>query len=80
MRLANKTALNNSLFEKLLGIAMFVIGTIPFTLLFDNVSFSYIFASAMFFLAGGILEWQAHQSSRDEHADDMGMISPRAKF
>jgi len=59
---------------------MFVIGGMPFTLLFDNVSFSYIFASAIFFLAGIILEWQAHQSSRDEHADDFGMISPRVKL
>lgn len=80
MRLVNKTVFDNSLFEKLLGAGMLIIGGLFLTLLFNDINFSYIFAVILFFISGIILEWQSKQSSRDEHANDMGMISPRANF
>lgn len=80
MRLTNRTPFDNSLFEKLLGIFLFLIGGGILFYDFQNLNAYQIFATSLFFLGGGILEWQATQSSRDEHAHDMGMISPRREL
>jgi len=58
MRLANKTFFNNSLFEKLLGIFLFIIGGGFLFTDFENLSIPRIFATVLFFFGGGILEWK----------------------
>ncbi len=80
MRLTNKTPFDNSLFERLLGVIMFIIGAGLLFSDFENLDLPHVVATSIFFLAGGILEWQSYQSSRDEHANDMGVISPRAQL
>ncbi|MDA1346629.1 MAG: hypothetical protein O3C48_05370 [Crenarchaeota archaeon] len=53
---------------------MFLIGGGLLFYNMEKLDLPHIFATGLFFLAGGILEWQSYQSSRDEHADDMGLV------